>query len=140
MKKPTAEFIGTFTLVFFGCGAAVIAELASADLGRSLGADQVRYIITAKLLPLGLIAGPGAPAAPPTAWAGDLPISLLALATSGTQVRARLKDSDGAELYVTGVRYKNSSLKVRLTAQAVEPSEAGSWYDVSAIDEFDTTS
>jgi hypothetical protein len=79
-------------------------------------------------------------AAPPTAWAGDLPISLLALATSGTQVRARLKDSDGAELYVTGVRYKNSSLKVRLTAQAVEPSEAGSWYDVSAIDEFDTTS
>jgi len=92
-------------------------------------------------------AGPGAgavtapvPAALPTAWAGDLPISLLALATSGTQVRARLKDSDGAELYVTGVRYKNSSLKVRLTAQAVEPSEAGSWYDVSAIDEFDTTS
>jgi hypothetical protein len=92
-------------------------------------------------------AGPGAeamtapaPAAPPTAWTGDLPISLLALATSGTQVRARLKDSDGAELYVTGVRYKNSSLKVRLTAQAVEPSEAGSWYDVSAIDEFDTTS
>ena len=92
-------------------------------------------------------AGPGAeamtapaPAAPPAAWTGDLPISLLALATSGTQVRARLKDSDGAELYVTGVRYKNSSLKVRLTAQAVEPSEAGSWYDVSAIDEFDTTS
>jgi hypothetical protein len=91
--------------------------------------------------------GPGAeavtasaPAAPPTAWAGDLPISLLALATSGTQVRARVKDSDGTELYVTGVRYKNSSLKVRLTAQAVEPSEAGSWYDVSAIDEFDTTS
>lgn len=25
MKKPLAEFIGTFTLVFFGCGAAVIA-------------------------------------------------------------------------------------------------------------------
>jgi aquaporin Z len=24
MKKPIAEFIGTFTLVFFGCGAAVI--------------------------------------------------------------------------------------------------------------------
>jgi hypothetical protein len=92
-------------------------------------------------------AGPGAeavtapaPAAPPAAWSGDLPISLLALATSGTQVRARLKDSDGAELYVTGVRYKNGSLKVRLTAQAVDPSEAGSWYDVSAIDEFDTTS
>ncbi|MGH3153969.1 MAG: hypothetical protein ACRDOB_25010 [Streptosporangiaceae bacterium] len=81
-----------------------------------------------------------APAAPPAAWSGDLPISVLALATSGTQVRARVKDSDGDELYVTGVRYKNGSLKVRLTAQAVEPSEVGSWYDVSAIDEFDTTS
>ena len=29
MKKPTAEFIGTFTLVFFGCGAAVIAGMAT---------------------------------------------------------------------------------------------------------------
>jgi len=58
--------------------AAVIAELASADLGRSLDADQVRYIIAAKLLPLGLIAGPGAPAAPPTAS------PLLALRARGT--------------------------------------------------------
>jgi aquaporin Z len=29
MKKPTAEFIGTFALVFFGCGAAVIAGMGS---------------------------------------------------------------------------------------------------------------
>jgi aquaporin Z len=29
MKKPTAEFIGTFTLVLFGCGAAVIAGMGS---------------------------------------------------------------------------------------------------------------
>ncbi len=57
---------------------AAIAQLASAELGRSLGADQVRYIITAKLLPLGLIAGPGAPAAPPTAS------PLLALRARGT--------------------------------------------------------
>lgn len=29
MKKPIAEFIGTFALVFFGCGAAVIAGMAT---------------------------------------------------------------------------------------------------------------
>jgi aquaporin Z len=29
MKKPVAEFIGTFALVFFGCGAAVIAGMGS---------------------------------------------------------------------------------------------------------------
>jgi aquaporin Z len=29
MKKPVAEFIGTFTLVFFGCGAAVIAGMGA---------------------------------------------------------------------------------------------------------------
>src|ERR1700730_9204454 len=29
MKKPTAEVIGTFTLVFFGCGAAVIAGMGT---------------------------------------------------------------------------------------------------------------
>jgi len=29
MKKPIAEFIGTFALVFFGCGAAVIAGMGT---------------------------------------------------------------------------------------------------------------
>jgi aquaporin Z len=33
MKKPIAEFVGTFTLVFFGCGAAVIAGMASGPTG-----------------------------------------------------------------------------------------------------------
>ena len=61
----------------------VIAELVSEDLGRTLGAEQVRYLITAKLLPLGLIAGPGAPAAPPKAS------PLLALRARGTLLPER---------------------------------------------------
>ena len=44
-----------------------IAALVSADLGRSLDAGQVRYLITAKLLPLGLVAAEGIPGALPKA-------------------------------------------------------------------------
>jgi putative peptide zinc metalloprotease protein len=44
-----------------------IAALVSADLGRSLDAEQVRYLITAKLLPLGVVAAGGIPRALPTA-------------------------------------------------------------------------
>ena len=40
-----------------------IAALVSADLGRSLDAEQVRYLITAKLLPLGIVAAGGVPRA-----------------------------------------------------------------------------
>jgi len=47
-------------------GPDAIAALVSADLGRSLDAGQVRYLITAKLLPLGVVAG-GAPRALPKA-------------------------------------------------------------------------
>jgi putative peptide zinc metalloprotease protein len=46
---------------------AAIAEQVSDDLGRSLNADQVRHLITAKLLPLGIVAADGAPAVPPKA-------------------------------------------------------------------------
>ena len=74
VRRPDGQVIQLSRLLYLVAtlingirSSATIAELASADLGRSLGADQVRYIITAKLLPLGLIAGPGAPAAPPTA-------------------------------------------------------------------------
>lgn len=55
-----------------------IADLVSADLGRTLTADQVRYLITEKLMPLGIVADQGAPAAPPTAS------PLLALRARGT--------------------------------------------------------
>ena len=41
-----------------------IANAVGAELGRTLTADQVRYLITAKLAPLGIVAGQGAPALP----------------------------------------------------------------------------
>jgi putative peptide zinc metalloprotease protein len=48
-------------------GPDAIAALVSADLGRSLDAEQVRYLITAKLLPLGVVAAEGVPRALPKA-------------------------------------------------------------------------
>ena len=69
-----------------------IAELVSADLGRSLTADQVRYLITAKLLPLGVVAAEGAPAAAPKAN------PLLALRARGTLLSERAANAAGALL------------------------------------------
>jgi putative peptide zinc metalloprotease protein len=71
---------------------AAIAELVSADLGRSLTADQVRHLITAKLLPLGIVAGQGAPAAPPRAT------PLLALRARGTLLPERAANAAAASL------------------------------------------
>jgi len=58
--------------------AETIATLVSADLGRTLTADQVRYLISGKLCPLGIVAGQGAPAVPQAAS------PLLALRARGT--------------------------------------------------------
>ena len=44
-----------------------IADLVGDDLGLSLSGDQVRHLITSKLLPLGIVAAEGAPAAAPKA-------------------------------------------------------------------------
>jgi putative peptide zinc metalloprotease protein len=41
-----------------------IATAVTGALGRTLTAEQVRYLITAKLAPLGIVAGQGAPALP----------------------------------------------------------------------------
>jgi putative peptide zinc metalloprotease protein len=57
---------------------AAIAELVSGDLGRALNAGQVRHLLTAKLLPLGVVADEAAPPTPPTAN------PLLALRGRGT--------------------------------------------------------
>ncbi len=57
---------------------AAIADLVSADVGRTLTADQVGQVVAAKLIPLGIVARPGSPAAAPTAN------PLLALRARGT--------------------------------------------------------
>ena len=71
---------------------AAIAELVSDDLGRSLTADQVRYLITAKLLPLGVVAAEDAPAAAPKAN------PLLALRARGTLLPERAANAAGTLL------------------------------------------
>jgi putative peptide zinc metalloprotease protein len=45
-------------------GSEDIASAVSAELGRTLTAEQVRYLITAKLAPLGIVAGQGASVLP----------------------------------------------------------------------------
>src|SRR5262245_18566224 len=71
---------------------AAIAELVSEDLGRSLTADQVRHLITSKLLPLGIVADEAAPAVPPTAN------PLLALRARGTLLPERAANAAGVLL------------------------------------------
>jgi putative peptide zinc metalloprotease protein len=71
---------------------AAIAALVSGDLGRSLTADQVRYLITVKLLPLGIVAAEGAPAAPPKAN------PLFALRGRGTLLPGRAANAAGVLL------------------------------------------
>ena len=73
-------------------GPDVIAAKATAELGRTLSAEQVGYLITAKLAPLGLVAGTGAPAAPPTAN------PLLALRARATLLPAAAADAAGSFL------------------------------------------
>jgi putative peptide zinc metalloprotease protein len=69
--------------------ALAIAELVSDDLGRSLNADQVRYLITAKLLPLGILATNGALRTLPRAN------PLLALRARGTLLPERAANAVG---------------------------------------------
>jgi putative peptide zinc metalloprotease protein len=73
-------------------GPEVIAAKASADLGRTLSAEQVGYLITAKLAPLGIVAGAGVPAALPTAN------PLLALRARATLLPAAAANAAGAFL------------------------------------------
>jgi putative peptide zinc metalloprotease protein len=85
VRRPDGQVIQMSPLLYQVTGRidgsrdpAAVAELVSSDLGRSLSADQVRHLITAKLLPLGIVAAEGAPAVPPRAN------PLLALRARGT--------------------------------------------------------
>src|ERR1700693_1732199 len=69
-----------------------IADAASSDLGRSLSTDQVRYLITGKLMPLGVVADPSATAPPPKAN------PLLALRVRGTLLPERAANAAGTLL------------------------------------------
>ena len=73
-------------------GPDAIAELASASLGRSLTGDQVQYLITAKLRPLGVVADPGAAVSPPNAN------PLLTLRLRGTLLPDRAANAVGTLL------------------------------------------
>ncbi|HEY6499896.1 MAG TPA: hypothetical protein VIZ20_10755 [Streptosporangiaceae bacterium] len=73
-------------------GSAAIAEAVTAELGRLLTADQVRFLVTAKLMPLGIVAAPGAPAVAPRAN------PLLALRARGTLLPERAANAIGTML------------------------------------------
>ena len=99
VRRPDGQVIQMSRLLYqVACwidgfrGPAAIAELVSEDLGRSLTAGQVRHLIASKLLPLGIVAGEGAPAAPPKAN------PLLALRARGTLLPERAANVAGAVL------------------------------------------
>src|ERR1700760_1539781 len=73
-------------------GSAAIADAVSAEIGRSLTAEQVRFLVTAKLMPLGVVALPGAPAVAPRAN------PLLALRARGTLLPESAANAGGALL------------------------------------------
>ena len=68
VRRPDGQVIQMSPLLYqVACridgsrGSDAIAALVSADLGRSLDAEQVSYLLTAKLLPLGIVAAGGVP-------------------------------------------------------------------------------
>jgi hypothetical protein len=122
-----------------------VAVVISADLrARATGAAGQYYgrgLVAAAFESThgpGAAPNPGTPDEPNADPSGDLPNALLAVAATGRQVQARLKAND-ALLYVTGVRYKSGSLKLRLSASPTTPSSTDQWYGLADIDEFDTT-
>jgi putative peptide zinc metalloprotease protein len=91
VRRPDGQVIQMSPLLYqVACridgsrGPDAVAALVSADLGRTLDAGQVRYLITAKLLPLGIVAVAGVPSALPKAN------PLFALRARGTLLPERI--------------------------------------------------
>ena len=90
VRRPDGQVIQILALLYQvvsridgSRGPAAIAELRVLTWAGPWSADQVRYLITAKLLPLGIVAGGDAPPAAPTAN------PLLALRARGTLLSER---------------------------------------------------
>jgi putative peptide zinc metalloprotease protein len=99
VRRPDGQIIqmspllyGVISQIDGARDSAAIAELVSADLGRMLSADQVRFLLSAKLLPLGIVAAEGAPAVAPRAN------PLLALRGRATLLPERVANAVGTLL------------------------------------------
>jgi putative peptide zinc metalloprotease protein len=99
VRRPDGQVIQMSKLLYLTAAAldghrddVAIAAIVSAGLGKTLTAEQARYLITAKLLPLGVLAVHGAPAAAPTAS------QLLTVKARGTVLPERAAAAAGTLL------------------------------------------
>ena len=99
VRRPDGQVIQMSKLLYLTASAldghrddTAIAEIVSAGLGKTLTADQARYLIKQKLAPLGVLAVHGAPAVAPTAN------PLLTLKARGTLLPERAAAAAGTLL------------------------------------------
>jgi putative peptide zinc metalloprotease protein len=99
VRRPDGQVIQMSTLLYLTAAAldghrddTAITEKVSAGLGKTLTAEQARYLITAKLAPLGVLAVTGAPAQGPVAS------QLLTLKARGTLLPDRAAAAAGTLL------------------------------------------
>ena len=99
VRRPDGQVIQMSKLLYLTasaldghCDDTAIAAIVSAGLGKTLTADQARYLITAKLAPLGILAVTGTPAAAPVAS------QLLTLKARGTLLPDRAAAAAGTLL------------------------------------------
>jgi putative peptide zinc metalloprotease protein len=99
VRRPDGQVIQMSKLLYLVAAAldgqrddSAIADMVSQGLGKTLTPEQARYLITAKLLPLGVLAVDGAPAAAPTAN------QLLTVKARGTLLPGRAAAAAGTLL------------------------------------------